>query len=461
MIHLASKGNVLPASLTASTGTLRPLLRLVWPVLIEQVLVMLVGFSDTLLAGHYLLPAHLAAMTVISYALWTLTNLFAVVSIGAVAMTARFVGAQDGPMANRVTNQSFMLGGLLALVFTACGWMGCDHLAGLLQLEGEPAQLATRYLRFLVPMLPLMMLEAVGIGCLRGAGDMVTGLFTMIMVNAINIVVAWSLLLGIGPWEPMGWDSLPIGAACGHVAGGLIPFAVLLRGRFGLSIQKTLLWPDLALMRRILRIGLPGGIDVLSMVACQLAYISIVNRLGTDEVAAHGVAIRIESLAYLPGYAFQLAAATLAGQFLGARDYRQATRAVLTACATSGGLLTCAALVLYFGGGWLVHLFLSADQQDVAAIAPALLRIVAFGMPPLALVQVLTGALRGAGDTLWPLLFTFLGFLGVRLPLAYLLTHTWGWGIEGAWYAMVADVMFRCVLVSLRFRQGGWKRVEV
>ena len=159
-----------------STGTLAPLLRLVWPVLVEQLLVMLVGFSDTLLAGHYLQPQHLAAMTVITYALWMLTNLFAFVSIGAVAMTARFVGAGTGTQANRVVNQSFVLGGVLAAVFTTLGCAVRRLRRAYLQLEGEPAELATRYLLLLIPVLPLMMLEAVGIGCLRGAGDMVTGL---------------------------------------------------------------------------------------------------------------------------------------------------------------------------------------------------------------------------------------------------------------------------------------------
>jgi putative MATE family efflux protein len=429
--------------------------------LAEQVLVMLVGFSDTLLAGHYLEESHLAAMTVISYAMWMLTNLFAFVSIGAVAMTARFVGAGDWPSANRVVAQSFLLGAALAIAFTSIGVLWGDHLAGLLQLEGEPAELATRYLRILVWVMPLMMLEAVGIGCLRGAGDMLTGLATMVIVNLINITVAWSLLLGLGPLPEMGWDALPIGAACGLTAGGLIPMVVLLRGRGGLGFSPRLFRPDWAMMRRILRIGLPGGIDVLSIVGCQLAFISIVNRLSTDEVAAHGVAIRIESLAYLPGYAFQIAAATLAGQYLGAGDYRQATRSVLTACAVSGSLLTAAGLVLFFGANQLVHLFLSPAQTGVAAIAPALLRIVSIAMPPLALVQVLTGALRGAGDTRWPLAFTFIGFLGVRLPAAYLLAIVWGWGINGAWYAMVADVLVRCALISYRFSRGRWKKIQI
>jgi Na+-driven multidrug efflux pump len=107
-----------------------------------------------------------------------------------------------------------------------------------------------------------------------------------------------------------------------------------------------------------------------------------------------------------------------------------------------------------------VHLFVT-NQAGVAAVTPQLLRIVSVAMPPLAILQVLTGALRGAGDTAWPLLFTFLGFLAVRLPLAYLLAIHWHWGVAGAWYAMVADMIFRCALVVFRFLHGGWKKVEV
>jgi putative MATE family efflux protein len=442
-------------------GTFKPLVRLVWPVIVEQLLVMLVGFSDTLLAGHYLSESHLAAMTMVSYALWMFTNLFAIVAIGAVAMTARFVGAGDWPSANRVTNQSFALGAILAVFFTSCGLLWGDRIAGILQLEGEPAALATRYLRILIPVLPFMMLEQVGIGCLRGAGDMLTGLVTMMIVNAVNIGISWSLVAGLGPLPELGWDGLAIGTACGHAMGGLIPLAVLLRGRMHLRVERRGLWPEKSLMRRILRIGLPGGIDVLSIVGLQMVYLAIVNRLSTDEVAAHGVAIRIESLAYLPGFAFQVAAATLVGQYLGAGDYRRAGRSVLVASAVNVTLLTAAGLLLFFGARPLVGLFLGPQQAGVAAIAPVLLGIVSVAMPPLALVQVLTGALRGAGDTRWPLAFTFIGFLGVRLPIAYLLVLVWNWGVAGAWYAMVVDMLVRCALVSFRFLHGGWKRVQV
>jgi putative MATE family efflux protein len=437
------------------------LLRLVWPVLVEQLLLMLVGLSDTFLAGRNLSRSHLAAMTSMSYVMWLLTNLFAIVAIGATALTARYVGAQDQRGAVRATNQSVLIGAVLAAALTVLGWLFGEQLIGLMRLDGDAARFAVRFLNLLVPVLPAMMVESVGIAALRGAGDMVTGLVTMCLVNVVNLAVSWSLLQGIGPIPPQGWDGIAIGTASGHATGGLVVLAILLRGRRGFRLRLADMRPDWTLIRRILWVGVPGGIDVLSLTICQLAFLSMINQLGELAAAAHGVAIRIESLAYLPGGAFQVAAATLAGQYLGAGDRHGARRSVLTACAFGGGVMSVIGLLMFLNADQLVGFFLSQEQLGVPQASAPLLRIISFAMLPLAIMNVLTGALRGAGDTRWPLLITLIGFLGVRMPLAYGLSFSLGWGVRGAWYAMTIDLTLRCVLVVARFCQGGWQRLDV
>ena len=252
-----------------SHGTLRPLLRLVWPVLAEQLLVMFVGLSDTFLAGRYLSRSHLAAMTSVSYLMWLLTNLFAVVAIGATALTAHHIGRHDLRGAVRATNQSLLLGGVLAVILTVLGCLFAQPLLGLMRLEGEAAEFAHRFLTFLVPVLPAMMIESVGIAALRGAGDMVTGLVTMILVNVVNLAVSWSLVGGIGPIPPQGWDAIAIGTATGHAVGGLVVLALLVRGRYGFRVRLWEMRPDAEMIRRILWVGVPGGIDVISLTVCR------------------------------------------------------------------------------------------------------------------------------------------------------------------------------------------------
>ncbi len=382
------------SSVVHSRGILRPLVLLAWPVLAEQVLWMLVGFSDTILVGHYLGESHLAAMTLLNYLLWAFGGLFSVIAIGSTAIVARFTGAGDYEAANRATNQSLLVGAALALLVTAGSLALGERLVWAFQLEGEAADLASRYLRFLLPVLPAMMLQAVIIACLHGAGDTVTGLASMVLVNVTNVALSWSLLLGLGPLPRLGWDGVAIGTSVGFAIGGLVPLAVLARGRAGLKLSWALMRPDFGLIRRLLRIGLPGGADVMSLISLQLIFLSLVNHLGTLAAAAHGVAIRMESLAYLPGYAFQVAAGTLAGQFLGAGDPRRAMRSVQLACACNLTLMLVATILLYSGADRLAGWFVSARQDEVAQLAAALLRIVALVLLPLGLLQVLTGAAR-------------------------------------------------------------------
>lgn len=436
-------------------------MRLVWPVLVEQLLLMLVGLSDMFLAARNLSQLHLAAMTLMTYVMWLLTNVFAIVAIGATALTARYVGAQDLRGAVRAANQAILIGAALSAVLMTVAWLCGTQLIGMMQLEPEASGLAARFLSLLVLVLPAMMVEQVGIASLRGAGDMVSGLVTMCVVNIVNLTVSWTLLHGLGPIPALGWDGIAIGTATGHATGGLVVLGLLLRGRRGFRLRWADLRPDRSLIRRILWVGVPGGIDVLLLTTCQLVFLSMINRLGVTAAAAHGVAIRIESLAYLPGAAFQVAAATLAGQYLGAGDRPAARRSVWTACTVGGSIMAAVGVLLFTEAGSLVGFFLSDKQVEVAATSAPLLQIISVAMLPLAILNVLTGALRGAGDTRWPLVITLVGFVGVRMTLAWWLCFPLGWGVRGAWYAMSTDLILRCVLTLARFLHGGWQRVEV
>ncbi len=437
------------------------MLRLALPALAEQSLVMLIGFSDTLLTGRYLEEQHLAAIGLMSYLLWFFHTLFQTVGIGALAMVARYIGAGDPETARRVTHQAVLIGAVFAVVVVAGIALFSDQLVAAMRLRGESAELAARFVRGQLPALPLIMLQAVGIYCLRGAGDMMAGLKVMGTVNLVNIAVSWSLVRGIGPLPQLGWDGLVIGTCCGESVGGLMVLWFLYRGRAGLKLEWRLLRPDWKLIERMLRIGIPGGADMMLMVGCHLAFLGMINDLGDLAAAAHGVAVRIESLSYLPGAAFQMAAATLAGQFLGARDPHRATRSVTMACAVGGGIMVTAGLTFYLFANQLTWLFLDEGQTDVHHLAARLLRIVAFSQPALAVAMILTGALRGAGDTRWPLVFTLIGLAGIRLPLAWLMADWLDLGVAGAWYAMVIDLYLRCGLITGRFLHGGWKRVKV
>lgn len=461
--------------LVSSSNTIRPMLGLAMPVLAEESLTMLVGYTDWWLAGHFLVgPEYKAAMGLMSYVLWLLPSMFAAVAIGATAMIARFAGAGDREAARRVAHQAVLMGSAVMVVVIVAVLLGGRSLVQVMQLEGRAAELSVRYIWILAPVIPAIMIEQVGVACLRGAGDTVSGFIAKSIVNVVNVVVSTLLVVGPGSIPKLGWEGLAIGTACGHGLGGLLVLGLLLRGRADMQLTLSGMRPDWELIRRLWRIGMPGGIDVVGVLVCHFVYLAIINSLGVGAAAAHGLGVQIEAMAYLPCYAFHVAASTMTGQLLGAGDPRRAQRSALEACGIGTSLLTAAALVFYFAGASLAGFFTGDVNDPTAVAAGELLKIVAYSTPPLAVVMVLTGALRGAGDTRWPLAATFVGLIVVRLPLACLFSWEtiaipgidiaitgFGLGVAGAWWAMVIDVVLRSALLVFRFWQGSWKAMSV
>ena len=244
------------------------MLRLALPVLAEQLLFAMVMLVDVWLTGRFLKEApELAAIGLIAYLLWFLTSLFDFITIGATAITARFVGAGNNESARLVTNQSLLVGIAIALVVTSLGLLLARPSVALLGLENEAGRLAVRYLDFILPVLPAIMVQRVGIACFRGAGDMLTAFWVMSVVNLVNIGVSCTLVIGIGPFPDLGWDGLAIGTATAYVSGGLLVLLLLVRGRNGLGLNLQMLRPATAMIGRLLKISIPGGANTLSIIA--------------------------------------------------------------------------------------------------------------------------------------------------------------------------------------------------
>jgi putative MATE family efflux protein len=436
------------------------------PVLVEQAMLYLVGLSDTVLTGRFLGVEQLAAVTVSSYLLWTLGSLMMVVSAGATALVARLIGAGDREGATRICGQSIGLAWVVGVALLAVGMTFAPSIVRALQLSGTAAEEASAYLRIILAIMPLLASQIVGVACLRGAGDTRTGMRVMVVVNLVNIGLSWALVVGAFGLPTLGLRGVAIGTAVGEGIGGVLILAVLARGRAGLVLRLRGTIPASAEVRRILRISLPAAGESLTNSLCQLWFLGLINGLGETATAAHGVAIRCEASAFLTVAAFAVAASTLTGQYLGAGRPDLARRAALSSWGLGTLVMSSLGAILFGLAPTMFRLFLGPGQAGVAELGVPLLRIVAFALPALATINVLNGALRGAGDTRWPWAIVVAGYLLVRLPLTYWLilppsSGGLGWGLVGAWTAMFADLHVRAVLVAARFLQGGWRSIRV
>lgn len=398
-----------------SDRPLRPLLRLAWPVLAEELLNLLVGYTDWWLTGHFLEgAAYQAAMGLMAYLVWLVLSLFSAVSIGATALVARSVGAGDRQAARHVAHQALLAGIVIAAAATAAAWWGGLPFIRLLRLSDEATPLAWAYLRWIVPAIPAIMFQQVAVAALRGAGDTVTGLWTKVVVNLVNVSASAALLTGWGGAPRMGWEGLAIGTALGYTVGAVILAIALWRGRAGLNLNLQELRPDPPLLGRLFKVGVPGGLDVMAVLGCHLTYVSIINSLGTEAAAAHGLGVELEALSYAPASSFAVAGATMTGQYLGAQRPELARRTIITAMLACAAFMSTMGFVFYHAGGHLAAFFIGESTPAAAVLVRDYLQIVAFSMPFLAVTMVLTSALRGAGDTLCSLAVTFIGLALAR-----------------------------------------------
>jgi putative MATE family efflux protein len=449
----------------------RRVLLLALPALAQQYLFFVIQQYDQYLARHFT-PDHQAALTTANYLYWFISSYSVVVSAGATALVGRLTGAGDYHLASRAAGQAILLAVGFGLLATVAAVFGRAALMQAVNLQGPAPAIAVEYLLPLALILAVQMVETGGIACLVGAGDTRTGLMVLAGVAAVNVPTAWVLSGGGGPALDYGFVGIALGTAISHTLGGVAVFVLLLRGRSRLKVSVADLVPDFTILKRLLRVSIPAGIDSLSIACCQLWFLSIVNRLGNAAAAAHGIAIRWEALGYLAGAAFGAAASAVVSQNLGARRPERASRGGWAAYAQGGGLM-CVMGFLFFTLAEPMCRMYSPENDAVVALAVPSLRLIAFAMPGVAAWIIFTSALRAAGDTRVPVLFSWLGFLGVRIPLAFLLTSkeidfgSWGTipgydlGLIGAWVAMVSDIYVRGVLFIWRYAGGRWKQVVV
>lgn len=440
----------------------RQVLILALPMLGEQFVNFCVGFVDTFLAGQVGKEAT-AAVGTGAYFSWFVTLGFALIGTGAAALVARGFGARDLNTANRAANQSFVLALALGALMSGVAYLAAPLLAGFLTQTATARDMMTTYMRIDALGFTLYSTVLICGGVIRAAGDTRTPMAIMIVVNIINAIVSAALVFGwFGP--KLGVTGIALGTVVARSLGGLMLIAVLLGGLRGLQLRLSWLRPDRDIIRRILRIGLPAAGEATLMWITHIGFIKVVVHTATGDAAtvnyaAHMIGVRMTAITYLPAAAWMTAAAILVGQYLGARRPDRSARAAHVA-AIQGAILTTGVGIAFFLLADAIYALMSQDPAVRAVGAPAF-RLGAFIHPFLCAAIVYNGALRGAGDTRWPMIFSLIGGILIRIPLAYLGGVILAGGLIGAWCGMWADNFAKCVMGWARVVQGGWKKVRV
>jgi putative MATE family efflux protein len=436
----------------------RALLMLAVPMILEMIMESIFAMVDVFWVAH--LGASAVATVGLTESMMMIVYSLAMgVSIGAMAMVARRIGEKDPEAAARATAQGLWLGVALALAIGALGAFFAPSLLGLMGAEPEVIRNGSNFTRVMlggnVTVFLLFLINSV----FRGAGDAAQAMRVLWLGNALNIVLGPLFIFGVGPFPKLGVTGAAVATTLGRGIAVLYQIYVLQSGRGKVTLRRSHLKLEPALMLNVLKLSTSATVQMLISMTSYIGVMRILSGFGSAPLAGYTIGFRIFMFAILPAFGLANAAATLVGQNLGAKQPERAAAAVWRASHVSAIFLCTIGVGFVVGAPWLVHSFTSDAQ--VAGYAVDYLRIVSLGFPFYAYGMVVSQSFNGAGDTRTPTLINLAVFWALQIPLGWLLSHHTALGAHGVFVTLALSFSVFAVVSVLAFRRGSWKRVRV
>ncbi len=430
--------------------------KLAWPNILSNLLFTTVGFMHIKIVAQ-LGTSSVAAVTTGHRVFFLIQAIFMGVSIASTALVARNWGAQKQQQAEMVAWTSLILSVVLAALMSIPVVLAPESIAGLFGLDAETTKLAASFIFYLGMFTVFSTASMMLSSALRATGDVITPLWFLFFSSVFNIGFAYLLAFGIGPFPKLGVAGVALG---GSLAGVVVTAVFILfwwRGKFALKAVKRLSL-DRKIARQLISIGAPAIIEQAIVQLSFLVFFSIIARYGTEAYAAYGIGISLVSFSIVIGFGFGIATATIVGQQLGAGNPEMA----LAAGWRSLRMAVAAMVTLSILSAWYAQELarFMIDDPLVIELTVAFIYMIAVSQPLMACEFTLAGALRGAGDTRFPLIATFCGIILGRLIPASIIAYL-GFSIYWIFGVMIFDYSIKTTLLLHRYRSKKWLHINL
>ncbi|CAN5777132.1 MATE family efflux transporter [soil metagenome] len=447
-------------------GPLAPAVwRIAWPTMLNNVIGGLQGIVDHAMVGHYVGYEGNAAIGV-SWQIFLVVVVFiSSLFTGMSVLVARFAGAGDEEKVNRTVYQAFLTALALSLgVLAPLGYVLTPSLLGVVNAAPEVQVHALPYLRIMFFFSWGMLLFFMLGGALRSAGDARTPLRLGVIVTVLNLVLNVILIRGFGPIPALGTTGAAMGTVIATGSVGIYALFALRRDVWVVGFPRGMsLRPDFTIVRALFRFGLPTGVQGVAMNVGGVLLLAFVGSLAQSAQAQAAYTVgytQLFSLITWTSIGLMGAAATLAGQNLGARQPERAAGAVHVAARIAlGGAVLVGALFMLVPRA-LLSVF-GMEDPVVLELSVQLLRYLSVSGLFIAVALTYTGGLQGTGDTRSPLYISIVSQVVLPVGICWTLQRTGVLEAHHIWFAIVIGHMTRCVLSVVAFRRGRWRDIVV
>lgn len=453
----------LPAGVKRSS-LMRDVILIAWPSLLELILTQLTSMVDQMMVGRLPGQEGIAALSAVGLATQPKFLLFTMIialNTGSTAVIARYRGQQNQFKANQTFFQALLLNVLMSGAFMVLGLVFAEPLIRFMGAGGitqETLAMAVDYLRIqLYGFIPVCLTSTVT-AALRGVGDTRTPLAYNVIANLVNVVGNYLLIYGKFGCPRMGVAGASLATVIGQCVAFVIAVWVVMSGKRYMHLNfKEKFSFDKGTMKDVVVIGVPSMVEQLFMRAGAIIYVRTVAGLGDVMYATHNVLMSILSMSFMMGQAFATSVTTMMGQSLGKRRSDMAAL-YMRECRRLGLYAACVLMVLM---GLFRHQLIAMynDTPEVVQMGGQIMLLMAVMQPLQSDQFIVSGGLRGAGDTKYTAIAVAITVLGVRNILGIFTVNVLDWGLWGAWIAMCADQVIRTVLMLYRYYSGKWRNI--
>ncbi len=442
---------------------MKSLVRFSVPLLIGNLAQQLYSTVDSIVVGNYVGDGALAAIGASGPILNLLLVLFMGVSVGASVMASQYFGAKNKERLSQTVGTTLTVTFITAAMIMIIGPLVTRPVMELLGTPDDILDMSCTYMVILCLGFLGSAYYNIISGVLRGLGDSIMPL--------VFLLVACGLNIGLDIWFVAGFQWGVAGVAWATIISQFISGALcivrLVTMKDVVALKPKMLIPQRSLVYQLVRLGLPSGLTQAIFSLATIIVQSLTNSFGTAVIAANTVVMRVDGFAMMPNFTFGTAMTTYAGQNIGAGRLDRAEKGT-----TSGlkmGLsvsVVLVGLILLFGR-YLMEMFTSTPE--VIETGMRMLQILAVGYVAMAVTQILSGTMRGAGDTMTPMWISIITTVIIRVPVAYgleFLTRPEG-GAMGSgtpdplFVSLLISWVIGAVLTSIAYRWGKWKKRSI
>jgi len=446
----------------------------IWPFL-EQILSFMVNTVDLILATRMTdgdsRVAIMDALGLGGYVVWLMMILQGAVSTGVMAIVSRAAGARNANEAKQGLTQGLLTGLLMGTLSGLLILLLLPTLTSRFALSPEATELALTYLTILCWTCPILGLLYAANTALRAVGDTRTPFLVMLLINITNAGLSALFVFGPSPIGNMGIAGLAYGSLLAWLLGTTIVIALLFRknkpktDEVTLTLRQTSWIPQRQMITRIARVGLPQGFEMLGMWLIHFYVLGFITSLPfPGALGAHFIAIRVESLSFLPGFAMGTAATTLVGQYLGAKNPGMAMKALRTTWIYALIFMSTIGLFFLIAPQVIVRLILPETDAEAArliALAVPLVFLCGIFQPALATNLIMKTCLRGAGATRTVMIWSYSSLILFRVIGLTLADTFWELTLTRIWTFMAVDLFVQAIIFTIIAFRGKWLEAKV